>query len=176
MSFFSILKFSFCKNEHCFLCGVYGIALFLEADAWVSISIISPFIHQSSVVSFKSLFKFIRTHKFVENKQNKPTSCTSLDKCNPFRFPNFMSRSRNLSDSGNKSPDCFSYKDKVGNAEARTVNACSYVYCCGSDTRPNVHYIARHMLSCEWSLPQSHLGQTILAFRRNGAIISLQPK
>ncbi len=145
-----MLKFSLCKNEHCFLCGVYGIALYLEADAWVSISIMSPFIHQSSVVSFKSLFKFIRTHKFVENKQNKPTSCTSLDKCNPFRLPNCMSRPRNLSDSGNKSPDCFSYKDKVGNAEARTVNACSYGYCCGSDTRPNVHYIAWHRTRVTW--------------------------
>lgn len=50
-----------------------------------------------------------------------------------------MSRPRNLSDSGNKPLDCFSYKDKEGNAETHTVKSWSYVYCRGSDTRPNWH-------------------------------------
>lgn len=83
---------------------------------------------------------WIHPHRQVYSKhQTRPTSCISVDKCNPFRLPNFMSRPRNLSDSGNKPLDCFSYKDKEGNAETRTVKSWSYVYCRGSDTRPDWH-------------------------------------
>lgn len=93
----------------------------------------------NSLLYYKESRLFILTGKFVVNKQNKPTSCISLDKCNPFRFPNFMSRPRNLSDSGNKSPDCFSYKDKVGNAEAHTVNACSLLLRLWHRAKPALH-------------------------------------
>lgn len=64
-----------------------------------------------------------------------------------------MSRPRNLSDSGNKSLDCFSYKDKEGNAETTKVMFTAAVLTPGQTDKGPTPY-ERHMLFCEWTLPQ----------------------